>query len=892
MGLISNVLKIFSSEMTEEDEKIIQEVISSSKETFNFDHNHYINQTEAEEILSVWDTNVSKVKSIRIPKKHPLSASVQRVLNQFSHLNLEIEKHNQAYIKDECIRCNELLSDIDGKTLDSQQQAVVVCDENRNLVLAGAGSGKTLTIAAKVKYLYLEKNIDPKEILLITFTHKSAEEMTERIAKKLLIPVEASTFHKLGLEIITKATGKRPDVLDDLGDFIREYFEKYIVDDPQNIKILIEYFAYYLHIPANMDQFDSLGEAYEYEKGIDLETIKSKYDQSKYLNKEASIRKEQHQTLRLERVKSMEEATIANFLFLNGIEYEYEHLYPFESDDPTRKAYRPDFYLPEYNIYLEHFGVDRNGNLPWLSKIEEEKYQQDMKWKRNFHKEKGTKLIETYSYYSYEGVLQEKLDEILKKNGVCYKEPDFVDIYNTVYAKKGEKYFSEFIRLCCTFITLFKSNGYHVEDLPNMFSHNSLFQKSFFVRRTELFKKIIFPIMKAYENHLAENKSVDFADMIISATKFVNNGCELPDYKWVIIDEFQDVSVARYRLVQAILDKTGAKLLCVGDDWQSIYRFAGSDISIFTDFEKYFGKAAIMRLEQTYRNSQQLIDAAGFFVMQNNQQLKKQLRSEKYLDYPITFMCYQDNPFAVLQRTVNKIIHDFGKESSILLLGRTNYDVELIQQSGMFTVQRSGKCIYKLSPETPIKFMSVHKSKGLEADNVVLVNFENSTLGFPNKIADDPILELVLTTSDAYPYAEERRLLYVALTRTRNRTFVLVNEKKPSQFMKDFPPSKSVFILSSKKEQGHQISCPRCKTGHLITRKNSSNNHYFVSCSNYPRCQYTVHDVTVLDNPKLCPKCGGLLVRRKGRFGIFYGCSNYPLCDYTEEIKKEKTSNN
>ena len=128
--------------------------------------------------------------------------------------------------------------------------------------------------------------------------------------------------------------------------------------------------------------------------------------------------------------------------------------------------------------------------------------------------------------------------------------------------------------------------------------------------------------------------------------------------------------------------------------------------------------------------------------MQNKQQLKKQLRSGKSLDYPITFMCFQDSPFSVLQRTVNKIIHDFGKEASILLLGRTNYDAEMLQQSGMFTVQKSGKCIYKASPDTPIRFMSVHKSKGLEADNVVLLNFENSTLGFPNKIADDPILEL------------------------------------------------------------------------------------------------------------------------------------------------------
>ena len=295
-----------------------------------------------------------------------------------------------------------------------------------------------------------------------------------------------------------------------------------------------------------------------------------------------------------------------------------------------------------------------------------------------------------------------------------------------------------------------------------------------------------------------------------------------------------------------------------------------------------------MRLEQTYRNSQQLIDEAGSFVMKNKQQLKKQLRSEKSLDCPLNFMGFQDNPFAVLQKVLNMIIHDFGKEASILLLGRTNYDVEILQKSGMFTIQRSGNCTYKASPDTPIRFMSVHKSKGLEADNVVLLNFENSTLGFPNKIADDPILDLVLTTSDDYPYAEERRLLYVALTRTKNRVFILVNEKKPSEFMKDFSSLKSINILSDQNEKKQVVLCPRCKTGHLVTRKNSSDNQFFVSCSNYPQCQYTVRDVTVLDNPKYCPKCGGFLVKRKGKFGVFYGCTNYPVCDYTEKIETKK----
>ena len=219
------------------------------------------------------------------------------------------------------------------------------------------------------------------------------------------------------------------------------------------------------------------------------------------------------------------------------------------------------------------------------------------------------------------------------------------------------------------------------------------------------------------------------------------------------------------------------------------------------------------------------------------------------------------------------------------MLGRTNYDAEMIAQSQFFRIMRDGTVNYKASPNTPITFMSAHKSKGLEADNVILLNFQNSTLGFPNKISDDPILQLVLTSGDDYLYAEERRLLYVALTRTKNRAYVLVNSNRPSEFMSEFKPSRAVAIQSDTEQAlAAEIACPRCKTGHLTVRKNESTNRYFIGCSHYPQCDYTVNDTTVMNEPKNCPRCGGFMVKRKGRYGTFYGCTNYPRCNYTEQI--------
>ena len=458
--------------------------------------------------------------------------------------------------------------------------------------------------------------------------------------------------------------------------------------------------------------------------------------------------------------------------------------------------------------------------------------------------------------------------------------------------KQSDRYFSEFIKLCATFVALFKSQGHKIDDLGSLQDNGVSSQKPFFRKRNAAFKMIVRPLMEAYDAFLREKGAVDFADMINLAAENVTAGQKVHPYRYVIIDEYQDISYARYRLVKAILDQTGANLLCVGDDWQSIYRFAGSDISLFTDFERYFGRSVIMRLERTYRNSQQLIDEAGRFVLRNPYQLKKSLVSPKSLDYPISFFCYDIAPFQMLRKAIDKIISEFGKDSSILILGRNKFDFEILIGSQLFQWHRDGTLMYWDSPETPIRFLTAHKSKGLEADNVILLNFQNSTLGFPNKIADDPVLALVLAEPEDFLYAEERRLLYVALTRTKNRVFVLTDSRRPSEFFKEFKPSKSVFILNKETDIADLPCCPKCRTGHLLSRRNERTGKFFVGCSNYPKCDYVVRDVTVLTEQKVCPQCGGFLVRRRGQYGEFYGCTNYPRCSYTEQISVEKKTGN
>ena len=870
----------------EKIKNLAQKISEFFNELFKLTEN-YVSHSAKLQFIKKWQFLFLEANQTEARDEDEKFSEIERFKTVYDSLHDCFENANEQFIQNESLKYDALFSNVDGKNLDFQQRTAVITDEDRILVLAGAGSGKTLTIAAKVKYLCEVKNINPDEILLVSFTKKSAQEMTERIQEKLGINAQATTFHRLGLEIIKNANGRRLEVSDEnvLGDFINNFFENELLNYPELIKNLTEYFAYFLEIPENIENYSSLGELYEAEKTFDFETLKSKYDREKYVRETGAEKLKALRTLNNEQVKSVEETKIANFLFMHGIRYEYEKLYPFESDDPKRKSYRPDFYLCDYDIYLEHFGISKDFTVPWLSPVEEKKYLDGILWKRDFHKENGTKLIETYSYYSSEGILLKKLEKLLVENNVEFKPRDFTDIFNTVYASKSNKYFSEFIKLCCTFITLFKSNNYKIEEIENLRQKYLSEEKNeFLCERTNLFLDIIKILLAEYRNYLSKNNAIDFSDMINDAATLVSNDCDILPYKYVIVDEYQDISKSRFNFLKAIADRTGAKFFCVGDDWQSIYRFAGSDISLFTDFEKSFGYTKILRIEKTYRNSQQLIDVASTFVLKNPMQLKKNLRSDKTLDYPLVFWGFDDDPRKSLQQMINKIVLDFGVNSSVLLLGRTNYDLEIAKNKNYYQ-NRKQKLEYIPIPELQIDFMSVHKSKGLEADNVILLNFKNDKLGFPNQIADDKVLNLVLTNAEDFKFAEERRLFYVAITRTKNRTFILTDNRNPSTFFKEFAVSNSVCFISVRQTANEgQEKCPFCKTGNLL--KVEHNGKFFVGCSNFPKCKYTIHDANVLSNPRKCPACGGFLVKRKGKKNKhwFIGCTNYPYCEYTERL--------
>lgn len=842
----------------------------------------YFTSRDKNNLISNFKKSYYYFSNLPLKSKSVNDSIVSEFIKIYENLDTYINDWNIEYIKEELRKHAKLFDNIDGKTLDYKQRIAVITDDTNDLVIAGAGSGKTLTIAAKVKYLVECKSINPSDILLISFTNKSSAEMTDRINLKLGIPIQAMTFHKLGYSILNLNKSK---VADNLNEIVSKYFTEKIVNDGEKINEILNFFLYYLNEPSDPNDYDTFGDYIDNQSTLDFSTLKAKYNLAMMSNKIQGM-KNDLRTINSESVRSMEEVMIANFLFINGINYEYEKEYPFKNEEQPNRKYRPDFYLTDYDIYLEHFGINKDGNLPWLPKIEEQKYKKEMKWKRDFHKKNGTKLIETYSYYNREHKLLENLEKILKQNNVKFHKINLLEIYQKVYANDEDYHFKEFEKLIQTFIQLFKANGYDEADFYKLYTS---IPETYSDQRNNAFINIVKPIFSFYQKTLRTNKLIDFNDMINLATSKINDGEFIHKYKYIIIDEYQDISFGRYKLIKSIIDKTSAKLFCVGDDWQSIYRFSGSDLTLFTNFSDYFGETKILKIEKTYRNSQELLDITKKFVEMNNDQIPKELTSDKTLVNPIVAFMYSTGAQVALHNALEDIYNNFGEEADVLLLGRTNFDINNYLSDSLCFNINTNEITYAPFPKMHIKFLTVHSSKGLEADNVIILNMSNTLLGFPNKISDDPVLSLVLQNKDSYEYAEERRLFYVALTRTRNRTYLIVPDQRKSVFFTDLLSIADIPIYANKNETTLKENppCPRCRRGTLLLKE--SDGRKFIGCTNYPYCTFTSSCTQMLDSNKICPRCGGYLVIKDGVNGEFWGCSNYRSdnlgCNYTENLK-------
>lgn len=791
-------------------------------------------------LLTVWKVNYSKLyEEIKDKSFENIYLGVQEVstINSFlafyNNADTLRTDFNKKFVKEELRNYSHFFDNINGVKLNSQQRMAIVTDEDNNIVIAGAGSGKTKTIIGKVNYIVDRYKTNLDEILLISFTNKSAKSVANSID---IEGVEVKTFHKFGIDVITEIERKQPSIFDEkqLRPSITKYFNGFIKNEFY-LHEVTEYFTDFMKPVKSRFDFENQGDYIQYIRDQNFKTYKLK---------EYPIRG--RTTYGREVVKSIEECKIANFLLFNGINYEYEYPYEHNTATPTYRQYKPDFTINQNGrkVYIEHLAVARTGSVPHFFTRDgetpeeaKERYWNKINWARKIHQHYGTSLVETFSYEMSEGTLFDNLSERLTDEGITLYPKSPEEIWKIINEAANDEV-ENFITLFKTFITLMKSNNHTIEDV---IKKNNQTQDSFQNKRNKLFIEIIKPIYERYETHLAERNEIDFSDMINKASKYIANGELDRKFSYVLIDEFQDISIGRCQLVNAIKKCNPAcKLFCVGDDWQSIYRFTGSDISLFKEFDKYFGYTVTSKLETTYRFHNPLIELSSNFILKNPTQAKKELKGAappQTTAYKIVYSVSgsQDDTIA-LKQVFDELIatKEDIENKKIYILGRYTFDINRIKNEGrIFSINKTtGKFTYNArTEEGKIKeitatFLTVHKAKGLEADIVIIINCNSGRYGFPSEMSDDLVLNLLLSEADQFEHGEERRLFYVATTRAKENVYFIADSS-----------SKSKFIAELEVDTGDTTikKCPRCKTANLVKKSGMANGRKwaFYGCSNY-----------------------------------------------------------
>ena len=671
-----------------------------------------------------------------------------------------IDRHNEQYIQNHLN--DKIFDDVNGKCLDKEQRRAILCESKSNLTIAGAGAGKTLTICGKVKWLLETKRAQEDEILLLSYSRASANDLQAKV-ESICPGLKVKTFHSFGLEILNHANEKKRTVEDQFQVYIKKFFDKELERDPKLANSIFRFFAFYLHMDTDGKRYATEGEKYEDLKTADYRTLKERL-------RSLSNDIQKLETLQREYVKSYEELIIANYLYVNGIDYEYERPYEIDTSTPDKRQYTPDFYLPEYHIYLEHYGIDENGKTPQYSEEEGQKYLESISWKRETHAQYQTTCIETYSYEFKNGNIFDSLKQRLSECGVQFRPLSQTEIVNALHSIYLGQEFSSVLNLITTFINLYKAKYPDAQGFEQLKAYR--FPSMYDGERAKAFLDICKEIYEYYVRTLRGENKIDFDDMILQSTREIEKLDEYR-YKYIIVDEFQDISQSRTKLLQAIIQHGDSKLFAVGDDWQAIYRFAGCDINVFLNFGQYFEDPKLNYITSTHRNSIELQAIVEPFITANPEQYVKHIQSVKHEKNPIRIIYHNSDRLHAFIKALQSIAK-VDPSATILVLGRNRRDIDDIISPGI-KLDRQGNLRCDRFPHMEMIYKTVHQSKGLESDFVILISGENAKNGFPNKMEDDRLLDMVLGSKSSFEYAEERRLFYVALTRTRSVVYILCN---------------------------------------------------------------------------------------------------------------------
>lgn len=667
--------------------------------------------------------------------------------------------------------------------LNVNQREAVECSHKEVLVLAGAGSGKTKTLLQKIIYLIEEKNVSPSSILAVTFTKNAANEMVDRLIlsadksksyKTLLSDKKLSkakldserynfqkqfkwidsltirTFHSLCYSVMRTdgvnefdnkfriISDQKRDEEDELNRYVApetvfEVVHKLLITHCDDTEYLLNLKRYIL---------DYLIDKIHIEKKFDPSLVRD----GKYFT-----------TLDGTKVRSKSEQYIADWLYRHSIKYEYEPLL-----NVTDFYFHPDFYIPEANLYIEHVS-----DKSYSTRQKEEQF------------EKGKLLfVKTYEAMTKDSSLfNHTLDRIIKNRLPANYHKEIV----LTYKEEFNGYFDDvrdFVGQLMRITDMIKVEN---TELSVIASNAAADQHE----RVRSFYELAIPIVKLYNEYCVDKSYLDFNDLISRTIALFKNQPDIANkynnkYQYILVDEFQDVNNLQVELVKLLLtDKT--QLFCVGDDWQSIYGFRGSNVSYIIDFEKHFPASKIFKLNLNYRSTQHIVGASNEVISYNKYKVEKEIVASKKSEHKIVVYAGDNDDDNVLfcVETVRRLFSDGYSYDDVLFLYR---------RSKIFAPYFSRFRIEGMR----VQGKTIHAAKGLEAKVVFIIGLTEGYGGFPDIWLEDRIFQVIKKANHDLLLEEERRLFYVAITRAKDKLFLITEKGNESGFLREIPDTFTV----------------------------------------------------------------------------------------------------
>ena len=819
---------------------------------------------------------------------------IQR-LSYYQHWNEQgIADCRESYISEQLKVHKAFFDNVESNPLTQCQRRACIIDNDNNLLLAGAGTGKTSVMVGRTGYLLNSLQAKSDEILLLAYGRKAGNEMDERIRDKLSTDkISATTFHSLGLSIIAQVEGGKPSLSVFADDekaksaWIQSCFEKLINEDRQYRKLILEYFGQYYYVERSAFDFKSKGEYYQYLTDNDIRSFKG------------------------EQVKSFGELYIANSLFSYGIEYQYQAKYAYDVKTSERKQYQPDFFLPELNVYIEYYGIDENEDTaPYIDKDE---YHKSIQWKRDTHNKFNTVCLEfTYAQHKADqllSALKASLIERQKQSDLSPADSFPIELIPTevILATLNESgRITELAKTFTQLVGLYKAACLDATLDRTLEStlKGTIIANSAEPKQTEKALALLKPILSAYEQHLTYHHEIDFEDMINKALTYVQAGKFQSPWRYIMVDEFQDISEPRARLVKALRDNNKeCSVFAVGDDWQAIYRFSGADVTLTTDFSNYFGSTTQSALDQTFRFNNQIGKVATDFISKNPAQINKTITSLTQVNAPAVSLLKRDNSQFRARKTtlIDEMANGAIDDVLAAISAKVCKPVTVYLLARFWFLLPSNIDINRLNNQYPlltIDAQSFHASKGKEADYVIIVGLKKGVHGFPSEKAIPALLDALLAKKETFAYAEERRLFYVALTRARDRVYIIGDMTESNHFVKELVNDHQIelneFESTASQSLVDELHCLACETG--LLKKRTGRFGPFYACSHFPRCEYKEKPCDKCDSPMTrkhypgfkvclndscknliptCSQCDAEMVLRTSKKGEFWGCRNY-----------------